>query len=77
MTGVQRGARNYSKCNWEYEKSRENERGWGTRLLGLLQCTVWHLKKGSRFARVYFWPLELFTKEDQPIRERVTTSSGI
>ena len=31
-----------TKCNWEHEKSREDGRGWGTWLLGLLQC-VWHL----------------------------------
>ena len=26
----------------------------------------------SRFTRVYFWPLELITKKDQPVREQVT-----
>ena len=26
-------------------------------LLGLLQCTVWHLNMASRFTKVYSWPL--------------------
>ena len=29
------------------------------------------LNMASWFTRVYYWPLELITKKDQPVRERL------
>ena len=42
------------KCNWEHGLGREVDGGRrGGWLLGLLQCTVWHLNIASRFTRAY------------------------
>ena len=48
VTGVHWGTK--QKCNWEHGNvmsGNEKLMGGGTRLPGLLQCTLWHLNMAS------------------------------
>ena len=50
---------------------REHD-GGGAWLVGLLQCTVWHLNEATWFTRAYSWPFGVnYKKNDQPVHERV------
>ena len=64
MTGVHRGGTRLIVTG--SMKRAEKWDGLGTWLLGLLQCTVWHLNMASRFPRVYSWLLELIRKKINP-----------